>query len=44
MVHEFQILGTCVNIAKVEYRGHGIHRNTLVGFCFMFSGMRDKKN
>jgi hypothetical protein len=32
-----------VNIAKVEYRGHGIHGNTPVGFTVLIFRMRDKK-
>jgi hypothetical protein len=32
-----------MNIAKVQYRGHGIHRNTLVGFQVLIFRVRDKK-
>jgi hypothetical protein len=39
----FWVSGACVNIAKDEYRGHKIHRNTPVDFRFWFSGLRDRK-
>jgi hypothetical protein len=29
--------------SKVEYRGHGIHLNTLVSFMVLIFRMRDKK-
>jgi hypothetical protein len=32
----FWVSGVCMNIAKDEYRGHRIHRNTLVNFWFWF--------
>jgi hypothetical protein len=37
----FQVSGACVNIAKDQYRGHKIHKNTPVGFQFSFSGLHD---
>jgi hypothetical protein len=39
----FWVSGVCVNIAKDEYKVHGIHRNKPVEFWFWFSGLRDMK-
>jgi hypothetical protein len=39
----FQVSCVCVNIAKDEYIGHKIHRNTLVDFRFWFSRLSDRK-
>ena len=39
----FWVSGACVNIAKDEYQGHEIHRNTPVDFHFWFLGLRDRK-
>jgi hypothetical protein len=33
--HGFWVSGACVNIAKVEYRGHRIHGNTAVDFTVL---------
>jgi hypothetical protein len=40
---DFGFSGACMNIAKVEYRGHEIHGNTLVSFTVLVFRMRDKK-
>jgi hypothetical protein len=40
---DFWFLGACMNIAKVDYRGHEIHGNTPVGFTFLIFRMCDKK-
>jgi hypothetical protein len=39
----FRISGAFVNIAKEEYRGHKIHRNTPVNFWLWFSRLCDRK-
>jgi hypothetical protein len=39
----FRVSGACMKIAKDEYKGHKIHRNTPVDFRFWFSGLCDRK-